>query len=289
MNAERMRADVKKCLVMIAMAAAVTGFAAGYPNYALNCEVFASSIELPKYPADLAVDGVAATRWSSGKTDDEWITLDLGTPRRIGRIVLNWERSAGMRYAVQLSDDNEHYTDVFTEEDGKLGAYRVIDIRPRTARYVRVDCRERLTDYGFSLWEVEVYPPVQNLAFRCRMSASGALPDNLPPLASDGMAGTGWIVAAGTKPQWIMLELGSVRTAGKIVLNWGKTAAKKYTVEISEDGKNFSSVYKQADGKAGETKTITFAPKRFGFVRVTCEEPAAGEEYGLDEIEVYAK
>ena len=285
-----MRADVKKCLVMIAMAAAVTGFAAGYPNYALNCEVFASSIELPKYPADLAVDGVAATRWSSGKTDDEWITLDLGTPRRIGRIVLNWERSAGMRYAVQLSDDNEHYTDVFTEEDGKLGAYRVIDIRPRTARYVRVDCRERLTDYGFSLWEVEVYPPVQNLAFRCRMSASGALPDNLPPLASDGMAGTGWIVAAGTKPQWIMLELGSVRTAGKIVLNWGKTAAKKYTVEISEDGKNFSSVYKQADGKAGETRTITFAPKRFGFVRVTCEEPAAaGEEYGLDEIEVYAK
>ena len=230
-----MRADVKKCLVMIAMAAAVTGFAAGYPNYALNCEVFASSIELPKYPADLAVDGVAATRWSSGKTDDEWITLDLGTPRRIGRIVLNWERSAGMRYAVQLSDDNEHYTDVFTEEDGKLGAYRVIDIRPRTARYVRVDCRERLTDYGFSLWEVEVYPPVQNLAFRCRMSASGALPDNLPPLASDGMAGTGWIVAAGTKPQWIMLELGSVRTSGKIVLNWGKTAAKKYTVEISED------------------------------------------------------
>ena len=114
-----MRADVKKCLVMIAMAAAVTGFAAGYPNYALNCEVFASSIELPKYPADLAVDGVAATRWSSGKTDDEWITLDLGTPRRIGRIVLNWERSAGMRYAVQLSDDNEHYTDVFTEEIGR--------------------------------------------------------------------------------------------------------------------------------------------------------------------------
>ena len=167
--------------------------------------------------------------------------------------------------------------------------FRSIDIRPRTARYVRVDCRERLTDYGFSLWEVEVYPPVQNLAFRCRMSASGALPDNLPPLASDGMAGTGWIVAAGTKPQWIMLELGSVRTAGKIVLNWGKTAAKKYTVEISEDGKNFSSVYKQADGKAGETRTITFAPKRFGFVRVTCEEPAAGEEYGLDEIEVYAK
>lgn len=43
-----MRADVKKCLVMIAMAAAVTGFAAGYPNYALNCEVFASSIELPE-------------------------------------------------------------------------------------------------------------------------------------------------------------------------------------------------------------------------------------------------
>lgn len=63
-----------------------------------------------------------------------------------------------------------------------------------------------------------------------------------------------------------MLELGSVRTTGKIMLNRGKTAAKKYTVEISEDEKNFSSAYTQATGNTGKTRTIIFGPKHFGFV-----------------------
>lgn len=281
--------NMKKLATAVAFAAALAGYAEVYPNYALRCEAFASSLEWARNPAELAVDGLTGTRWSSGRTDDEWITLDLGEQRRIGRIVLNWERSAGARYTVRVSPDNEHYEDVFSETEGKQGAYQVIDFRPRDARYVRVDCRERTTEYGFSLWEIEVYPPVKNLAYRCRMGASAALPDDPASNAADGSPETGWRAPAGPKPQWIQLELGGVRNLGKIVLDWGKVGAKKYTVEVSEDGKRYTAVHSREDGKAGEVETVRFAPQRFRYVRVNCIQPLGSEGYGLNEIEAYPK
>lgn len=280
---------MRKLATAAAFAAALTGYADVYPNYALNCEVAASSQESLKYPAEAAVDGLTGTRWSSGRTDNEWFTLDLGAQRRIGRIVLNWERSAGARYTVALSPDGEHFESVFSEEEGKLGTYQVIDIRPQTARYLRIDCRERTTEYGFSLWEVEVYPPVKDLAYRCRTAASAALPDNPAAAVADGSRETGWRAPAGSKPQWIQLELGSVRGSGRIVLNWGKVAAKKYRVELSDDGKHYTPVFERADGKAGDVETITVNSQRFRYIRVYCLEALGADGYGLDEIEVYWK
>lgn len=280
---------MKKFAVIAACAAALTGYAETYPNYALNCETSASSLESSKYPPESAVDGLTGTRWSSGRTDDEWIAFDLGAQRRIGRIVLNWERSAGARYTVALSVDGEHFENVFSEEEGKQGAYQVIDVRPQEARYLRIDCRERTTEYGFSLWEVEVYPPVKDLAYRCRATASAALPDNPPMAVTDGSLETGWRTPPGSKQQWILLELGSVRNSGRIVLNWGKIAAKKYTVELSEDGKRYTPVFERADGKAGDIETIAVNSQRFRYIRVNCLEALGADGCGLDEIEVFWK
>lgn len=280
---------MKRILFFAALAVLPAGYAEELPNYALNCEAFASSLESARYPAEYAADGIPGTRWSSSRTDDEWITLDLGQQRRIGRIVLNWERSAGHCYAVQVSADNEHYEDVYEETDGKQGEFRVIDFRPREARYVRIDCRERTTEYGFSLWEVEVYPPVRNLAYRCRMSASAALPDNPASAVVSGASGVGWRAPAGAKGQWIQLDLGTVRTIGRLVLDWGNIGAMKYTVELSDDGRRYTPVHNREDGVPAEQATVTFKPQRARYVRITCNAPFGGEGYGLDAIEAYWK
>jgi len=259
-----------------------------YPNYALNCRAVSSSVWKAWYPAELAVDGLLETRWISARTDDEWIWLDLGEMRRIGRITLDWERSTGLRYAVQLSVDNEHYTDVFTEEDGKQKEFRTIDISPCEARYLRVICLERTNEYGFSLREIGVYPPVKNLAYSCRVDASAALPDHPPAAVTDGSAETGWRVA-GTKTQWIRIDLGVSRLLGKIVLNWGPAAAKDYTVEISDDGRHYSTISRRRNRKPGQTETIVFSPKRFQYIRVYCRTLFDKSDCGLAEIEVYPK
>ncbi len=280
---------MKKLGLLAAFAAIFTGYAEVYPNYALNCEVFCSSLEFSRFPAEHVVDGITGTRWSSGRTDDEWITLDLGEQRRVGRIVLNWERSAAKRYVVQLSVDNEHFEDVYAENDGKQGAYQVIDFRPRNARYVRVDCRERTTEFGFSLWEVEVYPPVRNLGYRCRIGASAATSNYPASAVSDGTNETGWRAPAGSRAQWIQLELGNVHRLGKIVLNWGEIGAKKYSVEVSVDGRRYDTIHNRENAKAGEAATITFDPRPFRYVRINCLEPFGEDGYGLDEIEIYPK
>ena len=56
-----------------------------------------------------AVDGNAATRWSSGQWMQSgatgWIYVDLGSPQPIGEVRLNWETAYGADYQIQASND----------------------------------------------------------------------------------------------------------------------------------------------------------------------------------------
>ncbi|MBS1369953.1 MAG: discoidin domain-containing protein [Lentisphaeria bacterium] len=276
---------MRKLPALLLAAAAGTLFAAEYPNYALNCETQASSLEQSKFGGELAVDGIAATRWSSARTDSEWLTLDLGEVRRVGRIVLNWERSAPLWYAVQLSTDDEHYTDVFEETEGAMGAFDIVDIRPQEARYVRIDCRERTTEYGFSLFEAEVYPPVKNLTYRSKAWASSSLmPDGAPEYATDGSQRTGWR-APGGRAQWIQFNLGKLRHIGRLKIDWGGGAPKSYTVQFSEDGRKYIDMYTAADQPQRSEETVKIdRPRRARYIRLNLKE-AAGESYGIREFE----
>ena len=57
-----------------------------------------------------AVDGNAATRWSSLYADPQWITVDLGASYNLNRVRLNWEAAFGRAYQVQTSPDNSAWT-----------------------------------------------------------------------------------------------------------------------------------------------------------------------------------
>ena len=67
-------------------------------NLALGKTVYASGTEVNdgRWKPDKVVDGVVSkdSRWSSNTSDDAWITIDLGTPAEVGKVVLNWELKA---------------------------------------------------------------------------------------------------------------------------------------------------------------------------------------------------
>ena len=268
---------------------AVTGalFAVEYQNYARNCPTRRSSVEYPQYESCFAVDGIASTRWSSGRTDSEWLTVDLGQVRLVGRIVLNWERSAPLWYVVQISTDDEHYTDVFEQTEGTQGAFDVIDIRPQEARFIRIDCRERTTNYGFSLYEVEVYPPVKSPAYRCKAWASASrMPEGAPEYATDGSPRTAWR-APGDKAQWIQFNLGKIRQINQLEIDWADAAPKNFTIQLSEDGKRFFDAYKAADQPQRSKETIRLtAPRRACYIKINLKEPAGENGYAIREFEV---
>jgi hyaluronoglucosaminidase len=103
-------------------------------------------------------DGLIDTRWSSIYKDNEWVYIDLGQVFTVGRFVLNWEVAYGLEYEIQVSFDAENWETVYHEKkgDGKIDEF---SIDPVEARYVRMFGVKRGTQWGFSLWEFEIYAP----------------------------------------------------------------------------------------------------------------------------------
>ncbi len=126
-------------------------------NLALNQVANASSIEVTGFEPSKAFDGnTTTTRWSSSYADNQWILVDLGSTKNISEIVLKWEVAYASSYRIETSTDNVNWTVQKTITAG-AGGTEDINLPPVNARYVRMYGLTRATQYGFSLWEFEVY------------------------------------------------------------------------------------------------------------------------------------
>ncbi|WP_270854914.1 galactose-binding domain-containing protein [Longibaculum muris] len=117
-----------------------------------------------QYYSSLAFDGNTdkindqQSRWvSNRKSNDEWIYVDLQDNYYISKIVLNWEGACGKEYKLQVSNDGENWTDITHVTDGKKGITEFNYGEPATGRYVRMLGIQPVGEYGYSLWEFEVY------------------------------------------------------------------------------------------------------------------------------------
>jgi len=126
-------------------------------NLALGRPATASSTQfLTSLTPGKAVDGNDSTRWSSNWSDNQWITVDLGSARTVDRAILHWEAAFGRSYLIQVSGDNRSWTTVFSTTTGDGGTDNDT-FAPTTARYVRMQGIARGTSFGYSLYEFEVY------------------------------------------------------------------------------------------------------------------------------------
>lgn len=132
-----------------------------YVNLALNKTADASSAEVGVNTVDKAFDGYYLTRWSSAYEDNQWISVDLGKIYSIDRVKLNWEAAYGSSYRVQVSTDGTSWSDVYSTTAGKEGLDS-ISFNPVYARYIRMMGITRATEWGFSLYEFEVYESLAN-------------------------------------------------------------------------------------------------------------------------------
>lgn len=127
-------------------------------NRALNRPVYVSSSETGfgnENPAN-AVDGDPVTRWSSDWSEPEWIYVDLGQVYTITRVVLEWEVAFGLEYEIQVSETSLDWTSIY-HTAGSNGETDDITGLEGNGRFVRMYGIQRATEWGFSLWEFEVY------------------------------------------------------------------------------------------------------------------------------------
>ena len=112
-------------------------------------------------PSD-AVDGnMVNSRWGSLFNNNEWITLDLGTSYALSEVIIHWEAANAATYEIQGSMDNSNWTTLSIESGGTFGDRTDTVTVSGTYRYVRMLGITRTSQYGYSIWEMEVYgtPP----------------------------------------------------------------------------------------------------------------------------------
>lgn len=142
--------------------------APGVGNQAKGKFAWASTVQTTGNEASKAVDGDAATRWSSNLQDSlGWIAVDLGGKYLIDSVSVVWEAAHAKEYRIETSTDSVSWTAAATA--GATGAGRVttkIASRP-SVRYVRMNGVKRSSsNYSYSIYEIEVYgkadvpPPV---------------------------------------------------------------------------------------------------------------------------------
>ena len=133
-----------------------TATTCGTANAAQGRTATASSV-LGGNTAALAVDGNTGSRWESAQgVDPQWLSVDLGSAQSICKVVLNWETAAAKNFTVDTATSaTGPWTTIYTTTTG-TGGVQTLNVSGN-GRYVRMNGTARTTQYGYSLWEFQVY------------------------------------------------------------------------------------------------------------------------------------
>ncbi|HVE16108.1 MAG TPA: discoidin domain-containing protein, partial [Chthoniobacterales bacterium] len=239
-------------------------FGTGLANLAVGKTVTVSSAN-PAGSGPLAVDGNLGTRWSSTYSNNQWITVDLGSAQYVGGVDLSWETAYATQYNIQTSLDGTAWTTALTNNQGKGGAENLTFNAVR-ARYVRMNGITRATQYGFSLWEFAVHPP-ENLALNQAVTASTEQAGRPAIAAVDSdLTTTRWSSVA-LDNQWIAVDLGRSREISAVKLLWDTGYASSYKIQVSPDGAAWTDAAQVSNGTGGEA-FISFPHVSARYVRM---------------------
>ncbi len=269
-----------------------TGGTCGTTNVALNKPATGSQENAGTSP-NLAVDGNPNTRWSSAFSDPQALTVDLGQTYQLCKVVLNWEAAYAKAFQLQVSTDNVNWTSIYSTTTG-TGGIQTLNVSG-TGRYIRMYGTQRATQYGYSLWEFEVYALTSGTGGTCGTTniaqgkpATASSQENASfpaPNAVDGNAGTRWS-SAFSDPQWLQVDLGSTQSICKVVLQWEAAYGTAFQLQTSPDATNWTSIFSTTTGTGGtQTLTVTGSGR---YIRMYGTARATQYGYSLWEFQVFA-
>jgi cytochrome c len=102
---------------------------------------------------------------------------------------------------------------------------------------------------------------------------------------TDGDTATRW-GSAFADPQWISVDLGSVRSVSRVRLNWEAAYGRAYRIEVSSDNATWTAVNTQAASDGG-IDDVSFTATNARYVRMYGTARATAWGYSLWEMEVY--
>ena len=281
--------------VTIAATVAVTGLsgtaAAADPLISQGKPATASSTENAGTPASAAVDGNTGTRWSSAFSDPQWIQVDLGATANVTQVVLNWEAAFARSFQLQTAPAaTGPFTTIFSTTTG-AGGIQTIPVTG-SGRFVRMNGTVRATQFGYSLWEFQVFGTfgaacgTTNAALNHPATASSTENASFPASAAvDGNTGTRWS-SAFSDPQWLQVDLGATATVCQVRLTWETAFATAFQIQTAPAATGpFTTIFSTTTGTGGtQTLTVNGCGR---FVRMNGTARATQFGYSLFEMAVF--
>jgi hypothetical protein len=121
-----------------------------------TCSAEVSSYHDAETHYNYAIDGDMETRWGSDYSDNQWIKITLDTIHIVAKVVIYWEDASAKRYKILTSMKNISWDTVYSESSGD-GETDIIVFKPRPVKYIQLNAIEGNTEWGFSIWEIEIY------------------------------------------------------------------------------------------------------------------------------------
>jgi len=143
--------------------------------------------------AENAVDGSLGTRWASASAgapptpavagvDPSWLQVDLGSVQSFNTVILNWENAYATEYQILYKSadpsTNPTWNVAYTNNAG-AGGTETVNFGTVQGRYIRMQGIQRATQYGYSLYEFQVYNVAQCGGSTERYSVSSSNPNQV--------------------------------------------------------------------------------------------------------------
>ena len=232
----------------------------------------ASSAERGDLSAAAAIDRNDGTRWGSGFTDNEYLTLDFGASQLITRVRISWENAHASAYLLQVSDDLSNWTTIRSVDNSGGGVEDLTGLSGQ-GRYLRMQGVRRAGQYGYSIFEIQAFtgtpatvpteppvtPPVapndptQPGVFIKPVAATSSAVENpgmSAAMAIDGKSATRW-ASSFEDGAWIQFDFGAPTPIGYLQLQWENAYGKQYALQTSNDGQNWTQIRYVTNGKGG--------------------------------------
>lgn len=121
----------------------------------------ASSVEYDRvdFQPEYAIDGDVHTRFSSWRSDDEWLQLEFDRPIRADLARLSWEvdGACAAAYKIQTSNDGQKWTDVASVSESTCATDVVVLEETGPVQFVRMQGVERASNYGYSIFTFSLF------------------------------------------------------------------------------------------------------------------------------------
>lgn len=125
-------------------------------------EVEASSVQMKdpvlkeNFDAKNIKDGANWTRWSSRFFDDQWLVLSFRNPVWVRKITIAWQDAYAKSYDIEVMNQSGQWVRVYSNDEAD-GGEDIVQVEPVLTGKMRVFCNKRATEWGFSIWEIEVF------------------------------------------------------------------------------------------------------------------------------------